>query len=116
MNRAFLRTVLRAGALLCTASLSSTVAFAQSTEVAQSPKSIISLDSSEAQSAATAAPVKGEASFANPPANFYSFASARVGGSTYVEHLTLRFAASTKLTKIESTKDFQIEQGGSCAA
>src|SRR5215472_5446353 len=117
MKRASLRTALRAGVLLCPALLASITSFAQSTDsIAQSDKRIISLDPSQTSNATSAIRVKGEASFANAPANFHSFPSARVGESTYVETLTLRFAASTKLTKIESSKDFQVEQGGSCAA
>ncbi len=123
MKRAFMRTSVRAAALLCPAFLASTAAFpqsaqveAQSNTVGQPAKSVISLEFSKAQSAATGTPLRGEASFANAPANFHSFASARVGESTNVEYLTLRFAASTKLTKIESTKEFQVVQGGSCAA
>jgi Bacterial Ig-like domain (group 3) len=115
MNRAFLRTALSTGALLCPVFLAST-AFPQSTDVvAQSAKPVISLEPSAApNTAAGAALLRGEASFVNAPANFHSFPSAQVGENSNVEHLTLRFAASTKLTKIESTKDFKIEQGGSC--
>lgn len=117
MKRAFLWTALRAGVLVCPVFLATTTSFAQSSNVvAQSAKPVISLDPGQTSNATSAIRVKGEASFANAPANFHSFPSARVGESTYVETLTLRFAASTKLTKIESSKDFQVEQGGSCAA
>ncbi len=44
--------------------------------------------------------------------NFRQFASARVGESNEIQTLTLRFAATTKLTRITSTKDFQVEPGG----
>jgi hypothetical protein len=74
---------------------------------------VISLDPTTLHPGATA-PVKGEAPYANPPANFYSFASAKVGEPSTVEGLKLRFAAPTTLTSIQSTKDFTIEQGGSC--
>ena len=97
MNKSFPRIALRAGALLCPAFLAFTAAFPQSTNaVAQSAKSVISLEPVEASNAAIATPLKGEASFANAPANFRSFASARVGETGNVEHLTLRFTASTK--------------------
>jgi sugar lactone lactonase YvrE len=57
---------------------------------------------------------KGEASFANPPANFYAFSSARVGEPSRVESVWLRFDAATTIQSIKSTPDFPIEQGGSC--
>jgi hypothetical protein len=41
-------------------------------------------------------------------------ASARVGEKTNAEQLTLRFAASTMLTGIKSSNDFQVEHGSSC--
>ena len=44
--------------------------------------------------------------------NFRQFGSARVGESNEIQTLTLRFAATDKLTRITSTKDFQIEPGG----
>jgi hypothetical protein len=45
------------------------------------------------------------------PANFRRLAGVRVGESANIEQLTLRFAASTRLVKIESTPDFKLEQG-----
>ena len=44
--------------------------------------------------------------------NTRQFGSARVGESNELQTLTLRFAATDKLTRITSTKDFQIEPGG----
>jgi hypothetical protein len=62
MNRISLWNALRAGALLCPA-LFVTTAVAQSANVfAQPTKPVISLDPSEPPNAASAAPVKGEAS------------------------------------------------------
>src|SRR5580692_4348317 len=101
MNKHSLRTA----ALLGSAMLIALAARPQS--------AVISLDPTTLRPAATA-PVKGEAPYANPPANFYSFASAKVGEPSTVEGLKLRFAAPTTLTSIQSTKDFTIEQGGSC--
>ena len=46
------------------------------------------------------------------PENFRQFGSARVGESNEIQTLTLRFTAADKLTRITSTKDFQIEPGG----
>jgi hypothetical protein len=115
MNRPVLWTALRTGALLCLVSPAPTAVFAQSRNtVAQSPKPVISLVSETPNAASEATLVNGEVSFANAPASFHRFASARVGEDTYPEQLTLRFAASTRLTEIKSTKDFQVEQGSSC--
>jgi hypothetical protein len=115
MNRLSLWNALRAQVLLCPA-LFITIAVAQSANVfAQPAKPVISLDPSEPPNVASVAPVKGEASFANAPANFHSFPSAGVGEDTYAERLTLHFGASTKLTRIESTKDFKVEESSSCA-
>ena len=44
--------------------------------------------------------------------NFRQFGSARAGESNEIQTLTLRFTAADKLTRITSTKDFQIEPGG----
>ncbi len=46
------------------------------------------------------------------PENFRQFGSARAGESNEIQTLTLRFAAADKLTRITSTKDFQVEPGG----
>jgi hypothetical protein len=101
---------------VCTAFLASTAAFAQSANLlTQTAKPTISFDPADTLSAARTTLAEGEASFAQAPANFHSFPSARVGEDTYAERLTLRFAASTKLTKIESTKDFRVEESSSCA-
>jgi len=102
-------STLRAGVLLCP------VFLALPSLVGQSIKPAIWLDPSEPPSAASEPHRRGEASFANAPANFHAFPSAHVGEDTYPEKLTLHFGASTKLTKIESTKDFQVEQSSSCA-
>jgi hypothetical protein len=53
-------------------------------------------------------------SFAHPRANFHAFASARAGETGPTEKLTFRFSAASTVTRIESTKDVVIEQGGSC--
>src|ERR1700728_1228893 len=104
MNVATRWTVLCAGVLLCPALLAS------GAPLSPSAKPVISLDAapSNASAAADAAStVKGEASYANAPPNFRSFASARVGEDAPSQALTLRFAASTTLTAIDSTKDFR---------
>ena len=105
MNLRPLCHLLRTATLLCCAMFAANAALPQS--------AVISLDPTTLHPGATA-PVKGEAPYANPPANFYSFASAKVGEPSTVEGLKLRFAAPTTLTSIQSTKDFTIEQGGSC--
>jgi Bacterial Ig-like domain (group 3) len=112
MNVAARWTVLCAGALLFPALL------AAAAPLLPSAKSIISLDAAPSNaSAATDAAgiVKGEASYANAPANFRSFASTRVGADAPAQSLTLHFAASTTLTAIDSTKDFRVVSGGTCA-
>jgi hypothetical protein len=46
------------------------------------------------------------------PGNLRQFGSARAGESSEIQTLTLRFATADKLTRITSTKDFQIEPSG----
>ena len=48
------------------------------------------------------------------PANFQRLGEARVGELADLHTLTLRFSQTTKITGISVTKDFKIEQGGSC--
>ena len=75
----------------------------------------ISLAADPQARAAMAERKPGEASFENAPANFHAFAPARMGEDAGVERLTLNFAASTKLTRIDSSsKDFVVESGGTC--
>lgn len=81
---------------------------------AQAVKPVITLDPQPGGSGAMASYVKGEATFANAPANFRSFRSVKAGELGDAEPLTLRFSETTKLTKIEATKDFRVEQGSSC--
>ena len=118
MNRSLLWTVLRSGALFCAALLAPTLAFSQAIQAtnvsAQSARSIISLASETANAASARTAVKVEGPFANTPVKFHSFAAARVGEDTYPEQLTLRFSASTMLTGIKSSKDFQVQQGSTC--
>ena len=115
MNRSFLWTHLRIGALFCAVFLTPAAAFSQVVNVvAQRPTPVISLATESPNAASATTPVNGEVSFANAPVNFHRFASARVGEKTNAEQLTLRFAASTMLTGIKSSKDFQVEQGSSC--
>jgi hypothetical protein len=51
----------------------------------------------------------------NAPENFRQFSAARPGEPAQTERLTLQFAAATKLTKVETTKDFVVD-GGNCVA
>ncbi|HEX4006476.1 MAG TPA: hypothetical protein VHX60_09895, partial [Acidobacteriaceae bacterium] len=101
---------LRFGAVLSAALTISSSAQTQSVQPA------ISLDPSTVLQSQSASlnPVKGEASFANAPANFYAFRSAQMGEPSSVEEIRLRFATATTLASISSTKDFPIEDGGSC--
>src|ERR1700722_9416656 len=104
--------------VLCAAVLLYPALLASGAPLSPSAKSIISLDAapSSASAAADAASiVKGEASYADAPANFRSFDSARAGESGSLQSLTLRFAAPTTLTAIDSTKDFRVVSGGTCA-
>ena len=48
------------------------------------------------------------------PANFQRLGEARVGELADLHTLTLRFSQTTKITGISITKDFKVEQGGSC--
>ena len=48
------------------------------------------------------------------PANFQRLGEARVGQLADLHTLTLRFSQTTKITGISVTKDFKVEQGGSC--
>jgi hypothetical protein len=112
MNVATRWTVLCAGALLCPPLL------ATGAPLSPSAKSIISLDAAPSNASAAAdvaSTVKGEASYANAPANFRSFDSARAGENGSLQSLTLRFAAPSTLTAIDSTKDFRVVSGGTCA-
>ncbi|MGC2636670.1 MAG: hypothetical protein WA294_05805, partial [Acidobacteriaceae bacterium] len=109
----------RAAFLMCSALLGAQIGSSQSVqtapvESAPSVQRVVSLDPSSAYASANRPIVRGEASFANAPANFYAFASARAGERASVEAVKLRFDAPTTLTKIESTPDFTIEDGGSC--
>ena len=59
----------------------------------------------------------GQSRQARAPADFYVFAPAVSGEEADVEVLTLRFTSATTLIRIASTsRDFVIEQGGSCVA
>lgn len=112
MNVAIRWAVLLAGALIYPALVASAAA------LSPPARSVISLDAAPAHANAAAdtmSPVKGEASYANAPQNFRSFASARVGEDSPAQSLTLRFAAPTTLTAIDSTKDFRVVSGGTCA-
>src|ERR1700689_4519069 len=113
MNVATRWTVLCAGVLLCPALLAS------GAPLSPSAKSIISLDAAPNNASAAVdagGGAKGEASYANAPANFRRFDSARAGENGPLQSLTLRFAAPTTLTAIDSTKDFRLMSGGTCAA
>jgi hypothetical protein len=115
MNLSVRRKIARVLGPLCIAVLATTVAFGQAPRaLAPAAQQIISLVQDESPRADQATRVRGEASFDNPPPNFRSFASVRAGEIGDLEKLTLRFSASTKLTRIESTKDFVVEQGSTC--
>lgn len=114
MNRSPIWSALRTGALLFAVALVPTAVFSQSHSVAaQSAKQVISLVN-ENPNAVPIAQVKGEASFANAPANFHAFASAQVGHPAYPDRLTLHFAASTTLTQIKSNREFQVVDSSTC--
>jgi hypothetical protein len=114
MNTSFPWKISRAGVPLCCAILIPIAVFGQVPRTpAPTAKPIISLVHDEAPGGRQVALVRGEASFDNAPVNFHSFASVRAGEIGNLEKLTLRFSASTKLTRIDSTKDFAVEQGSS---
>src|SRR5580692_7261979 len=48
------------------------------------------------------------------PANFRRLGEATVGKQADLHTLTLRFSQTTRVTGISISKDFAIEQGGSC--
>ena len=51
---------------------------------------------------------------ATTAANFREFASVQAGQVVEAKPLTLHFARAAKVTRIKSTSDFTVEQGGSC--
>jgi sugar lactone lactonase YvrE len=118
LHRPLFQTILRAGALLCPAFLMPLAVRSQTPNLAkESAKPVISLEPRDSPFIANeATAVRGEATFANAPANFHAFASSQVGETTTAERLTLRFSAPTQITEIKASKDFQIEQGSNCAA
>jgi hypothetical protein len=118
LHRPLFQTILRAGALLCPAFLIPIAVRSQTPNlVRESTKPVISLDPRDSPFVANeATAARGEASFANAPANFHAFAPSRVGETTNAERLTLRFSAPTQITEIKVSKDFQIEKGSNCAA
>src|SRR5579862_3660673 len=77
------------------------------------PDPVISLEAPT--NAVAPAPIAGTASFDHAPANFRAFAPAKVGEQSPAQRLTLHFSAATKLTRIESSADFLIDQGTTCA-
>lgn len=95
--------------------LAATPAFPQLIDrPAEPPKSIVSLAPSPKPEGELLARRTGDAMFANEPANYHVFAAGTVGRDGGVEMLTVRFAAATQVTRIESrNNDFAIE-GGSC--
>jgi hypothetical protein len=97
--------------------LSSAALLACTALPAQNSPHLITLDHGGAPQSPNYVRARGEASFANGPANFYAFSPVRAGDASQLEAVTLRFSAPTTLTKIESASaDFQIESGGSCIA
>lgn len=59
-------------------------------------------------------PSRAQAVLAQMPANFYHLGVATAGKTEEPQVLTLQFAASTTITGISSTRDFEVLQGGSC--
>lgn len=49
-----------------------------------------------------------------PPKNFRRVGEGRAGVTGDLHTMTLRFAVTTRLTKISSSRDFTVEQGGTC--
>ncbi len=110
-----LRAAPWSAALMCPILFASTAVVAQSEhDSAPSAKPVIALAPSAVPDAYRLPPKAGEASFENPPANFHAFASAHVGEIADEEPLTLKFNASTRLTKIELSKDFLVGPASSC--
>jgi hypothetical protein len=72
-------------------------------------RSVITLDDPVAPQVASTAAAHPSSKLSE---NFRQFGSARAGESNEIQTLTLRFAATDKLTRITSTKDFPIEPGG----
>ena len=95
---------------LCTGLFSCSVLLASAAQVAQSPAAAIWLEAAPAP-----APAKGAATPAYVPPNFRVFPAAHLGDATALQSLTLRFGASTTITRIESGNDFLIEPGSTCA-
>ena len=110
-----LRAALCSAAFMCPILFASAAVVAQSEhESAQSAKLVIELAPSAVPDAHRLLPKAGEASFENAPANFHAFASAHLGEIADEEQLTLKFNASTQLTRIESSKDFFLDPASRC--
>ena len=73
----------------------------------------LSLDPLTDQELASQALIKDEKT-PRTPASFREFGTVQANQVVEPQRLTLRFAAAATLTRIESTPDFKLEQGGSC--
>lgn len=110
------RAALWSVALTCPVLFASTAVLAQSNrDSARTAKPVIELAPSALPDPAIYPLKPGDAPFKNAPANFHVFAPVHVGQDAAAETLTLNFSAATQLTKIETTKDFQIDAGSTCA-
>jgi|HubBroStandDraft_1064217.scaffolds.fasta_scaffold04537_2 hypothetical protein len=110
-----LRAAVSSSAQLCLIVFASTAIFAQSGHApAQAEKPLIELAPSPLPDPALYPPRPGDAPFKNAPANYHVFAPVHAGQTADAETLTLKFSASTQLTKIESTKDFVVDAGSRC--
>lgn len=110
MSLSFSKKCLRAGVPLCAVSLLTPSLIAQAARAAAPAlEPIISLVNDEPPAVNLVEHNESGAALPGAPDNFRQFSAVRAGESAQVERLMLRFSASTKLTRIKSTKDFVLE-------
>jgi hypothetical protein len=94
---------------------SAATGFAQPVVPPPPEKVTISLASQgSVQEILAAQPETKEALVTHAPPNFHFFRTVRNGEVGEAERLVLKFAVGSKLTAIESSPDFKVEQGSSC--
>jgi hypothetical protein len=87
---------------------------AQAAQVIQPTQSAITLDPPTGSELQTHTFDSKGTRLPEAPANFRRIGEARVGETADAHTLTLRFAQTTSLTGIKTSRDFRVEPGGSC--
>lgn len=104
--------------LSCSASLSLVLCIAGFAQTAPSsvPEPAVRIVKPEPSAVRMAKlPGKEKALLKRMPANAYHFGAVSTGDQPEAQLVTLEFAANTRITRIESTRDFKIETGSTCA-